>query len=362
MEREGELVKKLLHEKVVAYCKEDYVIEFRKFVAKVFPANEISDLPTLATTMDLQDCKTRIQELEVELKGLKFENSRLKAKLQMLSLMETSGSYSDGNASPTMLGTACLNIYEAIMKLGKILAEFEPPVMGCCCCCCESNCQRAWQDLQQILSRISPADVPIDPNRAIQARHTWGHWISSKFFVGFETVSFDVYDEHEKITPLNLRTQAVERFQRYLQQKDMSAADKLYVEDRRFRVFCHQKYQTVFPSDIVLQALHPQYSGKREISRDKYGRFAGDKQIFLQFVEVAKAVWLLHHLSLSFDPPASILRVGQVTLFDQRYHTPVVSDGESDNQSLQQAIAFVITPALRVGKSIIKSRVYLLEG
>jgi hypothetical protein len=318
----------------------------------------------------LQSCDEELQRLVSVIKegervaaDVRSENSRLERKFRELEAL-ASGSYADDAANPTKLEAACKNVYNATVLLGKALVEYEPPVTGCSWCesrsSCEKDCELKQADLQHIFRRISPASTPVDVNRPIQAKHAWEHWICSKLFLGFEAVSFEVYDENAMTTPLNLRTQATERFQRYLQQQDMSAAD-MFCRDRMFRIFCVQKYQTVFPSELVLLALHPQYSRNREIFRDTHGRFPGDERIHRQFLEVAKAGWLLHHLTFSFDPPASILRMERVTLFDERYHVPVVSDGEH-HDIFHQAIAFIITPALRVGKTIIKSQVFLLEG
>jgi hypothetical protein len=310
---------------------------------------------------EVQRLKMSIEEKEKVAENMKSEISQLMTKCQKLEAAQApgasdGGSYADDHANPSILQEAAYqSVYMATMQLGKTLVEYEPVAKGCSQC--EKGCQPASQDLQRFFCTEIGPGVPVDLGRPVHLKHAWGHRICRIMFLGFDHISFQVpSDREDAFKALNLKTHSAERYRSYLQLKDVSASD-MFVEYRKFRKFCVNKYQLVFTPEVVLHALHPRYTEKHEISREAHGRFAGDKEIFRHFLDVARTVWLLHHLAFSFDPPASIFRMEQVTLFDARYHDP----GYEEKDDVSQAIPFIVTPTLRVRNTIIRSRVYLPE-
>jgi hypothetical protein len=202
-------------------------------------------------------------------------------------------------------------------------------------------------ELEQFVRRISPAQ-PAEFSRAIQVKYAWSHWICHRMFQGFEHVFYDA-DGGQLTSPLDSKKHALECFRRF-QQKQSGFSSSL------FQAFCSWKYTRVFPPGLVHQALNPP-----GIICNENGRFPGDGELHALFMDVARAVWLLHELAFSFDPPASILRMARGTPYDKQFHESVIHD-EGGHGMSSQMVSLLIRPSFRVRKSIIRSRVFLCNS
>lgn len=86
----------------------------------------------------------------------------------------------------------------------------------------------------------------------------------------------------------------------------------LYRECPHCQGFCMKKNENMFPPWLLELAFYPKSPGDI-IFGDYNLESKGGEEIWNRFLVVAKAVWLLHHLAFSFNPPASILRMAAGT-------------------------------------------------
>ena len=296
---------------------------------------------TKSSDQEVQHLKSSNEEKEKALKELKSETSQLKAllaEIEKKAAIEsvTSGSYADDHANPSMLEDACRSVDKATDILIRVLHGVS----------ITSNSAKQKDRLEHFLYEISFATQD-NFSRKIQLKYAWGHWICSQIFDDFEHVFFDV-DEGSKTSPLDPKNHAEKCFQSYQKKKHMPSVG-LYEGCDMFRAFCDHKYSSVFPFDLVQKAFYPSCNSNE--------RFSCEDEIYRLFLDVAKAVWLLHELSFSFDPPATILRMAFEFPFDMQYHESVIHD--EDNSGKPRDVLLMIRPAFRLRNSIVRSRVFV---
>ena len=301
---------------------------------------------------EVQRLNSYIEQRERASKDAELCANQLKAKCQKLesklALIEqktaqeslTSGSYSDDHANPGMLEVACKAVDKAIDDLVRVLYNISYL----------KTLPLDSVELEPILHLISPAH-PTDFSRPIQVKYVWGHWILHQIFRDFENVFFDS-DQWNRTSPLHSKKHALECFQSFQQKKSASSLEFLN-SCGTFQSFFSWKYKCVFPTWLVDSSILP--SG---IVVNEYGHFV-EGEIFYRFLDVAKAVWLLHELAFSFDPPASILRMARGEPYDKQFHDSVVHVDVEDGDAPSAKVAFMIRPAFRIRQSIVRSRVLL---
>lgn len=253
----------------------------------------------------------------------------------------TSGSYPDDHANPGMLEAVCKAVDKAIDDLARVLHSTSA-LKGMALNAVE---------LEPLVALISPAH-PADFSRLIQVKHVWGHWVCSQVFRDFENVFFESDHEH-RTSPLDSRKYALECFQSFQQKKSLSSPE-FHDGCGSFQTFLLRKYGCLFPAWLTNCGILP--SG---IIVNEHGNFIRGGEIFDRVVDVAKAVWLLHELAFSFDPPASILRMARGEPYDKQFHDSVVHVEDGDAPTAR--VALMMRPAFRVRKSTVRSRVLLTQ-
>lgn len=313
----------------------------------------LSQEATEASAKEVHLLKTDIKGKEKLVDDMTSESRELVTKCQkleaQLAIMEqktaqdslNSGSYADGHANPSMLQeVACKSVDKATDALAKFLHDNS----------ITKSCPLNSKELEHFVHRICPAS-PVDFSRTLQVKYAWSHWICFIMFQGFEHCFFDA-DSGQLTSPFDPKNQALICFDNFQQKKDLSSSD-LHKGCDMFRAFCTMKYADVFPQWLVRAALCS--NSPDDVLFDDCGRFNGDARIFTCFLDVAKAVWLLHELAFSFDPPATILRMAWGTAFDKQFHESVIHDEDTGGAS---KVVLMIRPAFRVRNTIVRSRVF----
>ncbi|PKI52769.1 hypothetical protein CRG98_026844 [Punica granatum] len=127
-----------------------------------------------------------------------------------------------------------------------------------------------------------------------------------------------------------------------------------------FAKFCRAKY---------LRLVHPRMESAffGDLSQRKTvnsGKFP-DGEFFALFAEMAKWVWLLHCLSLSYEPCVSIFQVIRGSRFSEVYMENVVEErsfpapDSLENDAL--SVAFTVVPGFKIWEIIVQCQVYLLH-
>ncbi|CAI8618698.1 unnamed protein product [Vicia faba] len=91
---------------------------------------------------------------------------------------------------------------------------------------------------------------------------------------------------------------------------------------------------------------------------------------FIAFAEMAKRVWTLHYLALSFQETVTIFQVKKNTRFSEVYMESITEESVSisttscsrdstDSNSGELRVVFTVVPGFKIGKTVIQSQVYL---
>ncbi|CDP06027.1 unnamed protein product [Coffea canephora] len=124
-----------------------------------------------------------------------------------------------------------------------------------------------------------------------------------------------------------------------------------------FAKFCRAKYLTL---------IHPKmetslFGNLDQRNLANAGEYP-ETTFFAAFAEMAKRIWLLHCLALSFKPEASIFQVNKRSRFSEVYMESVSeeaflsSDGSPESEP---RVAFTVFPGFRIGKTAVQCQVYL---
>lgn len=239
---------------------------------------------------------------------MKFQPGEAQGRLQQFNAV--SGSYTDQFATPKILDAAFSVCNGAVKKLQKAFFEVETL-------------------RQHDFWGMRNPDVFARPNHiAFHVRSV----LNSIFFHGFENESFNTSSGISRFLDPDLR-QA--KFYEYYDQQDAR-------EDPQFEEFHKTK---------VLDLLDEFREHRMNV---RYLEQVGGTQLASSFRAAARRVWMLHKLAFSFEPPASIFRVEKGAELDPNYMKP-----HDDDEKFVARVAFMITPGLRLRKSVIPCEVYL---
>ncbi|CAI9787705.1 unnamed protein product [Fraxinus pennsylvanica] len=149
-------------------------------------------------------------------------------------------------------------------------------------------------------------------------------------------------------------------FDRFIELKSVRPADYLAWKPKSaFAMFSRAKY---------LRLVHPKMEASLFDNLDQRNLVSSgeclETTFFLAFAEMAKRVWLLHCLALSFDYEVSIFQVTRGARFSEVYMDSLsdeaflLSDGTPETDP---RVAFTVVPGFRIGKTVVQCQVYLMN-
>ncbi|CAA2953451.1 protein GRAVITROPIC IN THE LIGHT 1-like [Olea europaea var. sylvestris] len=211
--------------------------------------------------------------------------------------------------------------------------------------------ESAGWDLDAAASLIEPGVSFWKPNHKCFAFESF---VCKEMFDGFNYPNFSI--KQESLSEKNKRRQLF--FDKFMELKSVRPADYLTWKPKSaFATFCRTKY---------LQLIHPKMEASLSGNLDQRKSVNSGEYLeapfFLSFAAMAKHIWLLHCLALSFDPEVSIFRVTKKSRFSEVYMESLSdeaflsSDGTLENNPL---VAFTVVPGFKIGKTVIQCQVYL---
>ncbi|KAK7400186.1 hypothetical protein VNO78_11386 [Psophocarpus tetragonolobus] len=87
-----------------------------------------------------------------------------------------------------------------------------------------------------------------------------------------------------------------------------------------------------------------------------------DSAFFIAFSEMAKRVWTLHCLALSFQDDVTVFQIKKNARFSEVYMESVTEEPVSpsaDSNCTDLRVGFTVVPGFKIGKTVIQSQVYL---
>lgn len=123
--------------------------------------------------------------------------------------------------------------------------------------------------------------------------------------------------------------------------------------DCEFSRFCEAKYH---------QLIHPTMESLIFSDLDQTGEVVNSWKslngFYDSFVKMASAVWTLHNLAFSFDPPVRIFQVESGVDFSFVYMEDVTGKCKSPCKR-RPKVGFTVVPGFKIGQTIVQSKVYL---
>ncbi|XP_042023091.1 protein GRAVITROPIC IN THE LIGHT 1-like [Salvia splendens] len=115
-----------------------------------------------------------------------------------------------------------------------------------------------------------------------------------------------------------------------------------------FASFCHAKY---------LRVVHPKMEASLFGSLESIASSEPlETPFFSAFCEMAKRVWLLRHLALSFESGVSTFQAKKGDRFSEVYMESLGDDARLQPEPL---VALSVVPGFKIGKTIVQCQVYL---
>ncbi|KAL2496523.1 Plant protein of unknown function [Forsythia ovata] len=213
-----------------------------------------------------------------------------------------------------------------------------------------SEMESAGWDLDTAASSIEPGVVFWKPNHKCFAIESF---VCKEMFDGFNYPNFSI--EHESLPEQNRRQLF---FDKFAELKSVRPADYLAWKPKStFATFCRTKY---------LRLIHPKMETSLSGNLDRWesvnsGEYP-EAPFFLSFTEMAKRIWLLHCLALSFDPEVSIFQVTKKSHFSEVYMESLSDEAFLSLDGALETnprVAFTVVPGFRIGKTVIQCQVYL---
>ncbi|KAK6145297.1 hypothetical protein DH2020_022117 [Rehmannia glutinosa] len=146
----------------------------------------------------------------------------------------------------------------------------------------------------------------------------------------------------------------------FTQYRDMKAMDPIellsILPTCSFGNFCFKKYLSIVHPKME-ESLFGDLEQRRQVLDGHHPR----SQFYGEFLGLAKAVWLLHLLAFSLDPPPSHFEASRGAEFHSQYMESVVRTSSGNNGGMSMVVGFPVSPGFKLGNgSIIKARVYLV--
>ncbi|KAJ9565823.1 hypothetical protein OSB04_001789 [Centaurea solstitialis] len=171
-------------------------------------------------------------------------------------------------------------------------------------------------------------------------------YVTREIFEGFSVRS----DEDEEDRFYN--------FSQFKELRSLSTTDLLNRNPRSpFAKFARAKYMRVVHPKMEL-SFYGDLGQRRTLNEWRFPTTA----FFGAFAEMARRVWILRCLALSFDEEVSVFRVRRGCRFSSVYMESVVAEEEEEDGDAgggEVAVAFTVVPGFKIGKTVVQSQVDL---
>ncbi|KAK3010898.1 hypothetical protein RJ639_012622 [Escallonia herrerae] len=194
-------------------------------------------------------------------------------------------------------------------------------------------------------------DSIVGPNHAKYALESY---VNRKVFQGFDHETFYMDGSLSSLLhPDQFRREC------FTQYRDMKAMDPMellgILPTCHFGKFCSKKYLSIVHPKME-ESLFGDLEQRRQVLAGNHPR----SRFYGEFLGLAKAVWLLHLLAFSLDPPPSHFEASRGAEFHQQYMDSVVRF-PGGRVAVSQVVGFPVSPGFKLGDgSLIKARVYLV--
>ncbi|KAJ0788187.1 putative protein gravitropic in the light 1 [Helianthus annuus] len=197
-------------------------------------------------------------------------------------------------------------------------------------------------------TNVAITDSVIGPNHA---KYSIESFVNRKFFQGFDHETFCIDGSLSSI--LNPNQFRMECFTQYSDMKSMDPMELLgMMPTSQFGKFCSNKYLSIVHPKME-ESLFGDLEQRRQVLAGNHPR----SRFYGEFLNVAKAVWLLHLVAFSLDPLPSHFEGSRGAEFHPEYMESVVRHPGGR----VRVVGFPVSPGFKLGNGyVVKARVYLV--
>ncbi|GER25676.1 hypothetical protein STAS_01264 [Striga asiatica] len=297
-----------------------------------------------------------VEELKREVRSKQTEIEGLREKLKTASFSERASGKSKGKSRRRVSCTTqvtpapAIDLFESTMSLVREASKAFTSLLL-------SLMRSARWDIAAAVRSIeaaSSSSFSSATSSRAHAKYALESYINRKIFQGFDHETF--YMDGSLSSILHPDHHRKDCFTQYRDMKAMDPTELLGIlPDCSFGNFCFKKYLSMVHPKME-ESLFGDLEQRRQVLDGRHPR----SQFYGEFLGLAKAVWLLHLLAFSLDPPPSHFEASGGAEFHSQYMESVVrSSGGVGVQKM--IVGFPVSPGFKLGNgSIIKARVYLV--
>ncbi|XP_073155924.1 protein GRAVITROPIC IN THE LIGHT 1-like [Henckelia pumila] len=300
-----------------------------------------------------------VEDLKREVKVKQYEVDTLREKLKTNSFPRQKYCRSKRRVTNTsqVAAAPAPELFEATMSAVKEASR-------CFASLLLSLMHSARWDISAVVRSIQAAASATNTvtDSAVGANHSkyaLESYVNNKLFQGFSYEDFymDGNQVSSMIHPDKSRRDC------FAQYRDMKAMDPLellnVLPTCSFGKFCIKKYMSVMHPKMEESLL-----GDLEQRRQLLSGHHPKSQFYGKFLELSKAVWLLHLLAFSLDLPPSHFETSRGAEFHSEYMESVVrisGSGGGAKVGVSLVVGFQVSPGFKLANgSMIKARVFLI--
>lgn len=305
-----------------------------------------------------------LEELKREVKAKQAEVDSLGEKLKTATSFNggrskgKSNRRASGSSTNQVAAAPAVELLEATMSLVKEASKSFTTLLL-------SLMRSAHLDIAAAVRSIETASTTIMNNHtaattfmdsivgANHAKYALESYVNRKMFQGFDHETF--YMDGSLSSILNPEQHRIDCFTQYRDMKAMDPVELLSIlPTSRFGNFCFKKYLSIIHPKME-ESLFGDLEQRRQVLDGHHPR----SQFYGEFSRLAKAVWLLHLLEFSFDPPPTHFEASKGADFHSLYMESVVRISGNGRGSM--VVGFPVSPGFKIGNgTVIKARVYLV--
>ncbi|XP_058099541.1 protein GRAVITROPIC IN THE LIGHT 1 [Magnolia sinica] len=297
-----------------------------------------------------------VEELKREVRVKEAEVEGLKEKLRTVATVGKKGRF-----HPSHRRVSCSSQAAASVPTPELFNSCMSQVKQACKTFISLLLSRMRSSNWDIEAAARTIQAPSDTIPAVQSPHHAKHAIESyvlcKFFQGFENETFYIDGSLSSLLhPSQFRQDCLSQFNGI---KPMDPTELLGIfPNSPFGRFCCKKYLAVFHPQME-ESLFGGLEQRRAVLAGNHPR----TEFYAEFLNLAKAVWLLHLVAFALDPAPSHFQASRGADYHPEYMESVVRfSGGKVAPVGDMAVGFPVSPGFKLGNgAVIKSRVYLVS-
>ncbi|PIN01956.1 hypothetical protein CDL12_25534 [Handroanthus impetiginosus] len=298
-----------------------------------------------------------VEELKRDVKMKQAEVENLREKLKTATSFDRISGKSKGKSKrrvscTTQVGAApAMELFESTMSLVKEASKAFTSLLLSLMRSAHWDIAAAVRSIEAATSTTTNTTYVDSIVGANHAKYALESYVNRKIFQGFDHETF-----YMDGSLTSIRHPDQHRRDCFTQYRDMKAMDPIellsILPTCSFGNFCFKKYLSIVHPKME-ESLFGDLEQRRQVLDGHHPR----SQFYGEFLGLAKAVWLLHLLAFSLDPPPSHFEASRGAEFHPQYMESVVRT----SVGMTMVVGFPVSPGFKLGNgSIVKARVYLV--